>query len=819
MLAIVCASASFAAPDPSSSWFASAHGASSSASQSASSAAPQTTSSAAPNGASSAAASATQPGTSAVAAQSTVPDAAASEPPSRAMLRELTASPRLAGTCGSAWSAKLVARWLEDAGWNVEIDDREVLLSLPRSITLAAFDSAFSDQPILEHIDRFDPDAIPPGDLPKCNGWSASGDVRGLVVDAGYGLRADFERLKTLGIDVRGAIALVRYGKSYRGIKVDLATQYGCSAVLLFDDPVEDGPERGATWPAGPWKPDWDAQRGSISPMAHAPGDPSTPGWASGKHGDASVKRASKQEIDDSLPRIPCIPIGARDARTLLAKLDLVETKSADGKPKSERIGPGPVQAHLVVDQPRDMRTIHNVIARLSGKSEQCVIAGAHRDSWVRGANDDGAGTVLMLRAAQHLGERARAGWKPEHTILICLWDAEEFGMIGSTEWAEANAAWLEKNAIAYVNADTGVNGPHFRGASGTPGLLGTLKDVLRRVPAAPSADPAAQKTLWDEWCDGVRARAKNKDAEPRLSLPGSGSDFAVFLHHLSIPSLQFGFGDSETGQYHTTFDDFSAVDRYIDPGFVGHELAGTFAAELLFEISQRGADSFQPAEAAAELARRALEAADEILPQAPATAASETTDGKDAPAPLIDPALEQLAHALRSVSDALARGAKPDAPADVDASTASDATTKSDASAASRADEHSTATANTTAKHEASASAKHDASSNANTGSGAKHDASASSGASSHSGASPANDALSTRAISFYAALALPDGLPGRPWYRNRLWTPGLEDGYGSETFPTLRLAAKESAAALDRETQSLVNAIERWSAETARR
>lgn len=705
------------------------------------------------------------------------------------MLRELTASPRLAGTCGSAWSAKLVARWLEDAGWKVEIDEREVLLSLPRSITLAAFDNAFSDQPILEHIDRFDPDAIPPGDLPKCNGWSASGDVRGLVIDAGYGLRADFERLKALGVDVRGAIALVRYGKSYRGIKVDLATQYGCSAVLLFDDPAEDGPERGPTWPAGPWKPDWDAQRGSISPMAHAPGDPSTPGWASGKHGDASVKRASKQEIDDSLPRIPCVPVGARDARALLAKLDLVETKGADGKPKSERIGPGPVQAHLVVDQPRDMRTIHNVIARLPGKSEQCVIAGAHRDSWVRGANDDGAGTVLMLRAAQHLGERARAGWKPEHTILICLWDAEEFGMIGSTEWGEANAAWLEKNAIAYVNADTGVNGAHFRGASGTPGLLGTLKDVLRRVPAAPSADPAAQKTLWDEWCDGVRARTKNKDAEPRLSLPGSGSDFAVFLHHLSIPSLQFGFGDSETGQYHTTFDDFSAVDRYIDPGFVGHEIAGTFAAELLFEISQRGADSFQASEAAAELARRALEAADEILPQAPATTASETTDGKDAAAPLIDPALEQLAHALRSVSDALARGAKPDASAPVDAgdsSTASDAT-KTGASASSSASTRSTTNAKTDSKQDAHAIAK--------------------------------SDALSTRAISFYAALALPDGLPGRPWYRNRLWTPGLEDGYGSETFPTLRLAAKESAAALDRETQSLVNAIERWSAETARR
>jgi N-acetylated-alpha-linked acidic dipeptidase len=682
------------------------------------------------------------------------------------MLRELTASPRLAGTSGSRWSADLVARWLEDAGWKVEIDEREVMLSLPRSIALTVFDSAFSDQPMIEHIDRFDPDAIPPGDLPKCNAWSKSGDVRGLVVDAGYGLRADFERLKTLGVDVRGTIALIRYGHSYRGIKVDLATQYGCSGVLLFDDPAEDGPDRGPTWPAGPWKPDWDAQRGSISPMGHIPGDPSTPGWASGKHGDASVKRVDKKELDDALPRIPCIPIGSRDARAIQAKLGQVETKDKDQKTNVERLGPGPVQAHLVVDQPRDLRTIHNVIARLPGESEECVIAGAHRDAWVRGANDDGAGTVLMLRAAQHLGGRALAGWKPKSTILLCLWDAEEFGMIGSTEWGEANAEWLKRNAIAYVNADTGVGGPHFRGASGTPGLLGALKDVLQRVPAAPAADGTTSKTLWDEWHDAVQSRSQDKTAEPRLSLPGSGSDFAVFLHHLSLPVLQFGFGDSESGQYHTTFDDFLVVDRYIDPGFVGHEIAGQFVAELLSELAQRGRASFSPGEAAAELARRAREAADDAAPEAhpavPGDAGASAAGAGAAPdpsAPPVDPAPERLAKGLRLVSEKL---------------------------------ELLSAAIGT----QASASA-----------------------AAQSSGAATPGPAARAPTSAFYSALALPEGLPGRPWYKNRLWTPGLEDGYGSETFPTLRSAAKESDAALEREAESLIRAIEHLRAEIAGR
>jgi N-acetylated-alpha-linked acidic dipeptidase len=713
------------------------------------------------------------------------------EPPSRTMLRELTSAPRLAGTVGSLWSAKLVARWLADAGWKVEIDDRAVMLSLPRNIELTAYANAFDDTPIIAHIDRFDPDAIPPGDLPKCNGWSASGDVRGLVVDAGYGLRADFERLKSLGVDARGAIALVRYGRSYRGIKVDLATQYGCSGVLLFDDPAEDGPERGKTWPEGPWKPDWDAQRGSISPMAHIPGDPSTPGWASGKPGDESVKRVDKKELDLALPRIPCVPIGARDARTLQAKLSSVSTKDKDGKASSERLGPGPVQVHLVVDQPRDMRVIHNVIAKLPGQSDACVIAGAHRDAWVRGANDDGAGTVLMLRAAQHLGAKARAGWKPKSTIYICLWDAEEFGMIGSTEWGEAHAGELEQNAIAYVNADTGVSGPHFRGASGTPGLLGTLKDVLQRVacapqvappstnasgatsgatsspsangaasaPAAASANAAtsdstaqaapAPKTLWDEWLATVRARSKDEHAEPHLGLPGSGSDFAVFLHHLSIPVLQFGFGDSESGQYHTTFDDFAVVDRYIDPGFVGHEIAGTFAAELLAELSERGSAAFRVDEAADELARRAREAADEIAPEPNPATGGEDVDAPGAASSVRDPAPQQLADALRRVSDELHGLA--------------DAARQASASGAAR-------------------------------------------------------DSVK-RASAFYAEFALRDGLPGREWYRNPLWTPGLEDGYGSETFPTLRSASKESATALERATQSLIQSVARVRAALASR
>lgn len=644
------------------------------------------------------------------AALLTIPSAAqsAAEPPSRALLRELTASTRLAGTTGSSFGAKVVARHLAAAGYEVELDSREVLLSLPRKIEIAIHENAWNEVPLSARIDRFDADAIPPGDVPKYNAWTKSGDVRAIAVDAGYGLRADFERLKELGVDVRGTVAIVRYGKSYRGVKVDLAAQYGCAAVLLFDDASRDGAERGPVWPMGPWKPDWEAQRGSISPMGRTPGDPSTPGWPSPAKGEP-VRRLSSAELDLALPKIPCIPIGSAEARSILARLAEVDVSAAaEGTPAvRERIGPGPVQVRLSVDVPRELRSVINVIGRLHGESQDFVLAGGHRDAWVRGANDNGAGCVGMLRAAQHLGERAKSGWKPKSGIAFAFWDAEEFGLIGSTEWAEAHADTLRAHALLYVNADVGISGIRMRHASGTPGVLAMLQRVLERNATAPydaSVDASARPAnLWEEW------RVAIDGGEPRLSLPGSGSDFAVFLHHLSLPVLEVGLGGSSGGQYHTAFDDFVQVDRYLDPGFVGHELYGRLMADLLAEVATLGRASFDAVEAAREMARRAREAGRE---------------GGETPW-LGTERAERIAVAFESAAEALRPG------------------------------------------------------------------------------------------VAFYPSLALSTGLPDRVWYRNPLWTPGLEDGYGSETFPLLRIAAAKSTEELDREIAVLVASIGRLAPE----
>ncbi len=648
------------------------------------------------------------------------PVAPQDDPPARALSLELTAAPRLAGTPGSLRAVEMVQRVLQQAGWTVEIDERVVLLSLPRRLELEFFEDQGREESFRLRLDRFDPDAIPAGDLPLFNAWSAEGEVRGEVVDAGHGTRADFETLLAARIDLAGKVALCRYGGGYRGIKVELAQEYGCAGVLLFSDPDDDGAAKGPTWPAGPWKPAGEAQRGAVGPMARGPGDVTTPGFASPPPGadlPAGRLRLGGETLAARLPAILVLPIGAADAALLLERLSMRRVRNADGTRVSLRLGPGPVSVRMAVDAPRELRTIRNVIGRLPGTRSGVVMAGNHRDAWVRGAHDAGSGTVSLLRAAQHLGQRVDAGWRPQSGITLAFWDGEESGLIGSTEWGEAHATELREHCLVYVNGDAVVSGLQFR-ASGTPGLEGVLARSLARVrlPHEP------ERTLLEPWLEAAG------DHPPRLGLPGSGSDFTVFLHHLCLPVLDIGFHGNAGGQYHTAFDDFLMMERFLDPGWVGHETAGLLLAELLGELSALGPLAFDDAGAATEMARHARAAADWLG--------------------------EQRAERLAAAFDALAQSVSGywrawRAASDFVGDDASDSWTLF-LQAASRA-ENAAALSSLHTTH------------------------------------------LPPR---FYQGLADDRGLAGREWFQNPLWAPGLEAGYGSETFPGLRRSAEDTGA-----------------------
>ncbi|MCB9908639.1 MAG: M28 family peptidase [Planctomycetes bacterium] len=622
-----------------------------------------------------------------------------SAPPSRALLHELCRHPRLAGTLSARRATSMVARVLEEAGWEVTLDEREVMLSLPRRLSLRVFPEATNAVPVVSRLWTFDPMAAPAGDIPPFNAWAASGLVRGPLVDVGYGMAADFERLEKEKIPVAGCIAVARYGKGYRGVKLSLAEQHGCVGLILFSDPADDGAGKGKTWPQGPWKPAWEAERGSVGSFVNPPGDPSTPGYASPAPGRGMAEgkaRLSDFALAQALPKIPCMPIGASDAQALLSNLARRRMPDEQGNLTAMAIGPGPTIAELEIDAPRELHTIVNVIARMQGIEPGAVMAGNHRDAWVRGANDAGSGTVALLRAAQILGAKHKAGWVPKTSILLGFWDAEEFGLIGSTEWVEANEGALAQALNLYINADTAVSGLRFQ-ASGSPGLERFLASTLDGM-VLPTEYRGPRPTWRDE-----AGEAKS------LGLPGSGSDFASFLHHVCLPVVDISFTGNSGGQYHTTFDDVEVVERFLDPEYQGHELAGAALAALLEKASDLGRKVLNESDAAEAMAQHALDAKSWL--------GSRQGQG--------------IANAFRELAKTIAE-------------------------------------------------------------------------------IEPHRDPKALMPPQIYRSLMRTEGLPLRKWWRNALWTSDTTQGYGSETFPVLRICvAAQSEGNLNFEVQSLIQNI----------
>jgi N-acetylated-alpha-linked acidic dipeptidase len=488
-----------------------------------------------------------------------IPDSGHAE----ADLRKLTTEPHAAGTDAT----KRVAEWLRDRlredGFEAQIVTYSAYLPLPREVKLEMLApqpmplaAAEPDVP-LDHNDGSD------HILPAASDYSASGDVTAPAIYANYATPEDFHTLDSLGVSVKGRIVLARYGRGYRGVKAKLAEDRGALGIIFYDDPEDDGFAAGDVFPDGPWRPLDAVQRGSILYTQIRPGDP-LDGGAPG------TKRLAVADAP-SLPRIPAIAISARDASVILAHLGRarVPTGWQGSLPITYHVGPGDAKLHLKVDMDYEQRPIYNVIAKMSGTNDdQWVVLGNHHDAWVYGAADPGSGTSAMLEVARGLGELVRTGWRPRRTIVICEWDAEEPGLVGSTDWVEANRAQLQAKAIAYINTDVGVTGPNFSG-SAVPSLKEFLRDATRSV-----NDPQSGQSIYAAWRnrvglanDDVNQEGRSEIRRPTISALGAGSDFSPFLDYAGIPSIDLSF-TGDYGVYHSRYDDFYWMQHFGDPDF-----------------------------------------------------------------------------------------------------------------------------------------------------------------------------------------------------------------------------------------------------------
>jgi len=493
-----------------------------------------------------------------------------------AWLRQLTEEPHVAGTPQDRALAEMVRDRLKEYGFESTIASYSVLLNYPKRVSLKLVEPAAQELALFEAGNPRDKDSYSLDAFPAFHGYGASGKASGQVVYANYGTAEDFKQLDELAISVKGRIVIVRYGQVFRGLKVYEAQKRGAVGVIIYSDPADDGYMKGDIYPDGPMRPPGALQRGSVQFLSHGPGDPQTPGYPS----TPSAKRIPQGKLE-GIPKIPSLPIGYGEAEKILRALagKRVPDEWQGGLPFAYHLGPGAAKLQMEVEMDYAVRPIWNVLGRLSGSVEpdRWVILGNHRDAWTYGAVDPNSGTASFLETARGLCAAVKAGWKPRRTILLASWDAEEYGLVGSTEWGEDLAAELSKKAVAYVNLDSSVTGPDLD-VEGVP----SLRDLVMEV-AEDLQDPVRGKSVSRIWSDKLRKEWNQQEPislakpdeifEPALGPLGSGSDYTVFLDHLGIASMSFSFTGSY-GVYHSTLDNFFWMKSFGDPEFLYHTVA-----------------------------------------------------------------------------------------------------------------------------------------------------------------------------------------------------------------------------------------------------
>lgn len=506
----------------------------------------------------------------------------------RTWLQRLTEEPHVAGTPQEKKVADYVRERFEEFGLETEVAEYQVFLNYPEEVSLRLVEPTEMELPLMEESYDVDKDSTPQGMFPAFHGYGASGSASGQVVYVNYGTAKDYEKLEELGVSVEGKIALARYGEVFRGLKVKEAEEHGALGAILYSDPADDGYMKGDVYPDGPMRPASGIQRGSVQFLSIQPGDPSTPGYPSTKR----AKRVSRKNMK-TVPRIPSLPISYASAEEILRRLggQRVPDEWQGGLPFAYHVGPGGAAVSMAVSMDEGLRPIYNVFARISGTDDagQLVILGNHRDAWNHGAVDPNSGTAALLETARGLAAALEAGWRPRRTILLASWDAEEYGLVGSTEWAEDHAELLQAQTVAYVNLDSAVTGDEF-GIGGSPSLRDLVREVAGDLPdpkKGGTVGKAWEKRLREEWNERAPVVLSEPMAEFELHLNplGSGSDYTAFLDHLGIPSVSFGFSGSY-GVYHSVYDNFRWVQKYGDPLFLYHAVAARFYGLMAMRLA-----------------------------------------------------------------------------------------------------------------------------------------------------------------------------------------------------------------------------------------
>ncbi|KAF2748982.1 glutamate carboxypeptidase 2 [Sporormia fimetaria CBS 119925] len=486
---------------------------------------------------------------------------------------------------------KSMAEWTamkwEEGGFTTRLDEYYVYLNYPvsQSISLTLSNGSTIEAQLVEDILEEDSVTSYPNRIPVFHGYSASGDASAEYVYVGRGQQVDFDRLVALGVELEGKIAVARYGGPFRGLKVKNAQDHGMIGAVIFSDPGDDGnttEAKGvAAYPDGPARNPTSVQRGSVMFLSTYPGDPTTPGYVS-KEG---VPRADKS---NSVPRIPSIPISWLDAQPILSALNGFGTAGTEVN-RTNWVGAIPGVEYYTgegsgatISMSNKMEdnytTIWNTVGIINGTNQdEVIIVGNHRDAWIiGGAADPNSGSAVLIELSKAFGKLLETGWKPARTIVLASWDAEEYGLVGSTEWVEEYIPWLKNAAVSYLNIDVAVSGP-MPDFSATPDMHAISREIMKKViwPYRNTTD----RTLFDVW---------STESGGEIGVLGSGSDYTAFLHR-GIAAIDMGAGGGPGDPiypYHSNYDSYHWMDTFGDPGFVHHKAMGQYLTLLLYHLA-----------------------------------------------------------------------------------------------------------------------------------------------------------------------------------------------------------------------------------------
>ncbi len=659
----------------------------------------------------------------------------------RENMRRLSARPHHVGSPYDKDNAEWLLAQLKSFGLDAQIEQFTTLFPTPKSRLVELegpepFRAKLQEPPV-----PGDPTSDQQSEqLPTYNAYSRDGDVTAPLLYVNYGRTEDYEVLERMGISVKGAIVIARYGMSWRGIKPKVAAEHGALGCLIYSDPRDDGYYNGEPYPNGPMRPEDGVQRGSVMDMPLYPGDPQTPGV--GAAAGANVKLIPLDQVQ-TITKIPVLPISYADATPLLKSLggETVPEAWRGALPFTYHVGPSTAKVHLALTFNWDRKPLYDVIVRIPGAKypDEWVIRGNHHDAWVNGAEDPLSGASAELEEARSLGQLLQQGWKPGRTIIYCFWDGEEPALLGSTEWGEAHADELRAHAVAYFNTDSNDRGYFY--AAGSHSLEAFVNNVAKDI-----QDPETKMPVWkreklvqiSKAPPPGRAEIRSR-VDLRIPALGSGSDFTVFLDHLGIASLDFGYGgEDEAGQYHSIYDDFAWYTKFEDTNFAyGRALAQT-AGTMVMRMADADLLPFQFSDLA--------DTVHLYLTQLKTLAQQKRDEAKERDREIAEGVYKALYDPKKTMVPPGEEAIPP----------------YLNFAALEQASDDLTEAANAFDKAYAAAD-----------------------------GVAPAG--LNPELIRSERLLTTSEGLPGRPWFQHLLYAPGLYTGYDVKTIPGVREAIEQ--------------------------